>query len=192
MPRCTPTINVNDARIVTSRIFLRLIIPIVFAITMTAGHALAQDAFRAPLLEHAIAPATSVLPFLQIGIAPSIAGCKGLLPLRNEAERRGQLIKAAVERHAGPDDACKMIRNFSQTETKMIEYIAGHPNSCAIPLQIVEMLKADHRTIETVQIKVCRVAQANGRTGGGLSLSEVMSPTKRDPAGAVGDFGKFQ
>ncbi len=31
---------------------------------------------------------------------------KEFMPLREEAEKRGKLIKAASERHAGPDEAC--------------------------------------------------------------------------------------
>ena len=37
---------------------------------------------------------------------------KGFVPLREEAEKRGKLIKAASERHAPPDEACKLIGNF--------------------------------------------------------------------------------
>src|SRR6266403_4161208 len=37
---------------------------------------------------------------------------KGFVPLREEAEKRGKLIKAASERHAQPDEACKLIESF--------------------------------------------------------------------------------
>ena len=42
---------------------------------------------------------------------------KAFMPLREEAEKRGKLIKAASDRHAPPDEACKLIRNFSQAES---------------------------------------------------------------------------
>ncbi len=45
------------------------------------------------------------------------------MPLREEAEKRGKLIKAASERHAPPDEACKLIGNFGQAEIKMIKYV---------------------------------------------------------------------
>jgi hypothetical protein len=35
--------------------------------------------------------------------------------LRREAEERGKLIKAASERHAPPNEACKLIGNFGQS-----------------------------------------------------------------------------
>ena len=49
---------------------------------------------------------------------------KAFLPLRQEAEKRGQVLKAAGERRAGPDEACKLIGNFLQAEIKMIKYVA--------------------------------------------------------------------
>ena len=48
---------------------------------------------------------------------------KEFVPLREEAEKRGKLIKAASERHAPPDEACKLIGNFGQAEIKMIKYV---------------------------------------------------------------------
>ena len=33
----------------------------------------------------------------------------GFVPLRQQAEARGKLIKAASERHAPPEEACKLI-----------------------------------------------------------------------------------
>ena len=47
---------------------------------------------------------------------------KKFMPLREEAEKRGKLIKAASERQATPDEACKLIGNFGQAEIKMIKY----------------------------------------------------------------------
>src|ERR1043166_5469656 len=41
---------------------------------------------------------------------------KGFLPLREEAEKRGKLIKAASDRHAAPDEACKLIASFGKAE----------------------------------------------------------------------------
>src|SRR3954470_14516145 len=40
---------------------------------------------------------------------PSEACMKGFVPLREEAEKRGKLIKAAFERHMPAEETCKMI-----------------------------------------------------------------------------------
>ena len=91
-------------------------------------------------------------------VAPAAAngrpvGClhEGLLPLREEAEKRGKLIKAAGERKAPPDEACKLIGNFSQAEVKMIKYVEANAAKCGIPPQIAEQIKTGHKNTEAMQ-----------------------------------------
>jgi len=47
---------------------------------------------------------------------------KGFVPCEKRL-RSGQLIKAASDRHAPPSEACKLIGNFGQAESKMIKYV---------------------------------------------------------------------
>ena len=61
---------------------------------------------------------------------------KDFLPLREEAEKRGKLIKAASDRHAAPEEACKLIENFGQAEIKMIKYVEANATKCGIPPQV--------------------------------------------------------
>lgn len=127
------------------------------------------------------------------GPAPPTGGASdpcmnGFVPLREEAEKRGKLIKAASDRHAPPDEACKLIGNFGQAEIKMIKYIETNAAKCGIPAQIADQLKAGHKNTEAMQKKVCAVAQqAQTRGPAGPSLSEVLgsasipeaTPTKK-------------
>jgi hypothetical protein len=107
---------------------------------------------------------------------------KGFMPLREEAEKRGKLIKAASDRHAAPDEACKLIRNFAQAEIKMINYVETHKAKCGIPPQISDQLKNGHRNTETLQTKVCTVAQQGQMRGpAGPSLSEVLGSSAALP-----------
>ena len=102
---------------------------------------------------------------------------QGFLPLRQEAEKRGKLIKAASDRHAPPDEACKLIGNFAQSESKMIKYVETHAAKCGIPAQISDQLKNGHKNTEAMQQKICSVAQQQQQGGGraaGPSLSEVL------------------
>jgi hypothetical protein len=84
---------------------------------------------------------------------------KDFVPLREEAERRGKMIKAASDRHASPEEACKLFAAFSAAEVKMIKYVEAHAASCGIPAQIAEQLKSNHKGTEGVQKKVCTVAE---------------------------------
>jgi hypothetical protein len=99
---------------------------------------------------------------------------KEYVPLREEALARGKLIKAAAERHGPPDEACKLIENYSQSETKVIKYIEANRTKCGFPPLIVDQLKASHKNTEALQTKVCAIAQ--------------QAPHRREPAGPVGDF----
>ena len=118
---------------------------------------------------------------------PSQAGAqddcmKGFVPLREEAEKRGKLIKAASDRHAPPDEACKLIGIFGQAEIKMIKYVEDHAAKCGIPQQIADQLKTGHMNTEMMQKKVCQVAQQQQQKGpAGPSLSEVLGSSAALP-----------
>ena len=79
----------------------RLIVPLaVAAVTACIGQALAQDAVPAPLSQ----------------AGPADQCRSGFVPLREEAEKRGKLIKVASERHAPAEEACKLIGNYGKAE----------------------------------------------------------------------------
>jgi hypothetical protein len=192
----------------------RLIVPLTAAIvTFHAGHVFAQGAFPAPLPNQSASPfppvngaapsATVGAPsaFPSQGTAPVTGGfsgpppqasgpadacMKGFVPLREEAERRGKLIKAASDRKAPPDEACKLIKNFGQAELKMIAYVQTNSAKCGIPPQIADQLKNGHKNTEKMQNQVCAVAQqaAQARPAG-PSLSEVLGSASLPEAQTV-------
>jgi hypothetical protein len=123
-------------------------------------------------------PASATMP----GGGTSDACMKGFLPLREEAEKRGKMIKAASERRAPPDEACKLIENFSQAEVKMIKYVEANGTRCGIPPQIHDQLEKGHSNTETTQKKVCTVAQ---QKPAGPSLSEVLGSSTALPEATV-------
>jgi len=115
---------------------------------------------------------------------------KGFMPLREEAEKRGKLIKAASERHAPPEEACKLIGNFGQAEIKMIKYVEVNAAKCGIPPQISDQLKTGHKNTEAMQKKVCAVAQQQQQRGpAGPSLSEVLGSSAAVPEATAAKKG---
>jgi hypothetical protein len=119
---------------------------------------------------------------------PSQAGgsdacMNGFTPLREEAEKRGKLIKAASDRRAPPDEACKLIMNFAQSEIKMIKYVETYSAKCGIPAQIADQLKTGHKNTEKMQAQVCNVARQaqQGRAPAGPSLSDVLGSSAALP-----------
>ncbi len=178
----------------------RLIVPLTAAVvSFHAGHGFAQTPF--PPVNGA-APSASVgapSAFPSQGAAPVSSGAfgggpppqasgsadacmKGFVPLREEAERRGKMIKAASDRKAPPDEACKLIKNFGQAEVKMIKYVETNSAKCGIPPQIADQLKTGHKNTEKMQNQVCAVAQqAQARGPAGPSLSEVLGSSAALP-----------
>jgi hypothetical protein len=182
-------------------------------VSLHAGQAGAQGAFPAPLPGQAAAPAASPFPpvnaapvaaapsafpstgatpvtgsAFERGPAPPSAGpseacMKGFMPLREDAEKRGKLLKAASDRKAAPDEACKLITNFGQAEIKMIKYVETNASKCGIPQQISDQLKAGHKNTEAMQQKVCGFAQqaAQRTQSAGPSLSEVLGSSAAVP-----------
>jgi hypothetical protein len=100
---------------------------------------------------------------------------KDFIPLRDDTERRGKEIKAASDRHATPDVACKLIGGFSQAEMKMIKYVEKNGARCGIPPQVSGQLNAGHKNTEAMLQKVCDAAkQAQQRGPAGPTLSDVL------------------
>ena len=144
-------------------------------------------------------PVTGAAPLTGAGLAarpgPAQAGpadqcMKGFLPLREDAEKRGKLIKVASERHAPPDEACKLIGSFGQAEIKMSKYVETNAAKCGIPPQIPEQLKSGHKHTEEMQKKVCDMAQqAQQRGPAGPSLSEVLGSAATVPEATANKKG---
>jgi hypothetical protein len=114
---------------------------------------------------------------------------KDFLPLRQEAEKRGALLKTAGEHHAGPDEACKLIANFLQAETKMVKYVDTNSARCGIPPQISEQLKKGHVSTEAMRTRVCGAAaqmqKQQQQAPAGPSLSEVLGSAAALPEATV-------
>jgi hypothetical protein len=81
------------------------------------------------------------------------------LPLRQEAEKHGAMIKSASVNHAPPDETCKLFVAYGQSQLKMIKYIESHQAKCGIPPQIGDQLRAGRKNTEVIQKKVCDAAK---------------------------------
>jgi hypothetical protein len=168
----------------------RLIVSVAFAaMTLPVAQAFAQGAFPAPLPGQSGASTSSPVPFFPPASAEAPSTCmKEFTPLRAEAEKRGQMLRAAGERHAGPGEVCKLLGSFLQSEIEMIKYVEANSARCGIPPEIAGKLRIGHQNTETMRIRVCKAAQETPPHD--ASLSEILSGPKREPAGPLGDFGR--
>jgi hypothetical protein len=145
------------------------------AVLVPVGAAFAQAPFPTPLASEAEA-------------------CKsGYLLLRKDAVEKGNLIKAAIERHAPPQEACRLIANYSTAEDKVIQYLEANANQCRTPEWVADQLKADHKNTEALRVKVCAIAEQGQKRGIPGQINDFGDPAfegyqTRQPRGPVGDF----
>ncbi len=110
---------------------------------------------------------------------------KHFLPLRQDAEKKAALIKAAGARKAPPDEACKLISSFAGAEVKMISFIDTNAKKCGIPPEIGKQMRDGHANTEKMKTTVCNVAAQRAAGGGGgpaaPSLSEALGTSAALP-----------
>jgi hypothetical protein len=120
----------------------------------------------------------------QGGPPPGAEDCmKRFLPLRQDAEKKAALIKAASSRKAPPEEACKLITNFAGAEIKMISFIETNSRKCGIPPEIGKQMKDGHANTEKMKATVCNVATQRAQGGGQAapSLSEALGTSAAIP-----------
>jgi hypothetical protein len=109
-----------------------------------------------------------------------VAACtKGFAPLRQDAELKGKLIKAASERHAPPQEACELIGSYALASAKMVNYVEANADECAIAASMVEQLKAGYRKTEELRSKVCAKAEQGGGLEGTPKVNDFGDPAFR-------------
>jgi hypothetical protein len=107
--------------------------------------------------------------------------CQALLALRDETQKHATAIQAANQRHATPQEACKLFKTFLASEAKMIKGVEEHMAMCGVPAELPKQMKAGHAHAEQVAKQVCEAAAMGPRpTGPSLSDALGMSPSMPD------------
>lgn len=83
---------------------------------------------------------------------------KEFFRLRDDAEKRGQAIKAANERKAPPSEACQLFGAFVAAQSKMLKYASENTVWCGIPPQVVDNLKQSVSRMSEVRNRICQAA----------------------------------
>jgi hypothetical protein len=104
-------------------------------------------------------------------------------PLRADAEKRAQAVKAASARKASAQEACGLIKNYVSAEAKLVNYVTTKQTACGIPAEVPKQLKANHARSQQMMKGVCQAAAGGG--GGGPapapSLSEALGASSAAP-----------
>ena len=89
---------------------------------------------------------------------------KDFMALRQDAEKRGLAIKAAGERKASPQEACKLFNALMASQRKMLKYVEANATWCGIPAQVLTQLKEGDKQVTQARDRICQVA-SRGPTG---------------------------
>lgn len=104
---------------------------------------------------------------------------KDFAPLKAEAERRGLILKRAMEtKKASREEACGMIKSYSAAEAKIVKFIVENAQSCGIPQQAATAMKANHEKTLQSQHQICAVSAAGPPRPTGPGLSEALGTTR--------------
>jgi hypothetical protein len=171
-----------------------LIAPLLLIVLVTSFEiAQAQNVFPAPLPgQQENPPANYVAPNApDPSWYPPIAGgptsgapstwpphtcMNDVLSLREEAERRGHLVKAASDRHASAGESCKLISEFITAEVKMIKYLQVKSAECGIPPNVMDQLNAGHKRSESMRARICAYAGPGQVFGQPLPFTDFGDP----------------
>jgi hypothetical protein len=83
---------------------------------------------------------------------------KDFMALRQDAEKHGLAIKAAGERKATPQEACKLFNALVTAERKMVKYVEANGTWCGIPAQVLTQLKDGDKQASQARDRICQVA----------------------------------
>jgi hypothetical protein len=91
-------------------------------------------------------------------------------PIRQEAEKRANALKVAMQKKVPREEACNLIKRFSEAEAKVVKYVTTNAQQCRIPPDAVAQMKGNHDRTAKMQTQVCAAGAGPVRpTGPGLS-----------------------
>jgi len=138
---------------------------------MTLGYALP---LAAVLLVTGIAGAAAQFPPGQQQVPPCF---NEFMPLRNEAEKRGNAIQAASKRKAPREEICGLFKSFAAAEAKYVKYAETNATWCGIPAEAVKQMKSNHSQTLRIRSQVCAAAAAPARPRG-PTLGDALGTTR--------------
>src|ERR1043165_5288644 len=69
---------------------------------------------------------------------------KEFAPMRAEAEKRANTLKAAIQKRVPREEACGFIKSFAAAEAKVVNFVTKNAQSCGIPPEAVTQMKTNH------------------------------------------------
>jgi hypothetical protein len=89
--------------------------------------------------------------------APQCAAFQGL---STEAQKRGDVVSAALKNKTDRKELCGVITSFVGAEAKVVKFLEDNKTWCGVPDQVVAASKANHAKSVHFQTVVCSAADA--------------------------------
>ena len=103
------------------------------------------------------------------------------VPLRADAQKRAEVLQAAIKRKAEREEICALIKNFSAAEAKVVKFVEKNQQFCGVPPEAVKTMKSNHQRTLASTTQVCSGGPTVGRPSG-PGLSEALG-LSRAPTG---------
>lgn len=100
------------------------------------------------------------------------------LPLREEAQKRAQVIRTATEKkiRMTQPEACAAFKALTAAEAKVVKFVSEKYASCGIPAEAVTQLKANSQRTAKMRDQICNAARPMGPAA--PSLSDALSNSR--------------
>jgi hypothetical protein len=102
---------------------------------------------------------------------------KEFTPIREEAQKRADVLKTAMQKKVPREEACNLIKSFAAAEAKVVKFVTANAQGCGIPPQAVAAMKANHDRTSKMETQICSAANAPQRQIG-PGLSEALGVTR--------------
>jgi hypothetical protein len=113
------------------------------------------------------------------------------LPLRNDAQIKGQAIKAAIDRKAERSEICKIFRTFISAEAKVVKFVQDNGERCSVPADAVKVMKINHGKSTTMSNRVCNAASGPAGAPPPPSLSDALGTARVPDSSNIKKGGAF-
>jgi len=104
------------------------------------------------------------------------------MPLRQEAEKRAGVIRAAIEKKAQPPELCGAFKEFTNAEAKVVKFAETNSVWCGVPPEAVKAMKANYAKSVKIKDQVCNGARPGASAPPPPSLSDALTQSRMPDA----------
>lgn len=83
---------------------------------------------------------------------------KDFIPLREEVEKRFEVVKTTMAKKPTAAEACTILTRFTQAETALITFLDKNSSTCPFPPGLADNIKATHVKSDSFKKQACTAA----------------------------------